>query len=320
MRKIRSELNEQTSTVDLRNLEVITALASEYTSLFYVDLNNEEVFVYTMNPSVTSKYDAVFTTCNFEEAKKAYAERDIYPDDREEYYRILAVPYMREQLAKESFYSFVYRMIVGDVCEYCEVRIIRIMEGGNLKAAVVAYSNVDKRVKSAREHMEQLQAALHNAETDSLTGILNRGGGEIKVRRLISSGSCGMFVLFDVDSFKHINDRYGHKSGDIALQKIAAALKSSTRSGDLCIRFGGDEFVVLFDGVADSKEAEAIIERLFLRVSKISIDGMPDPLSISAGATIFPANEEDSFERIYSRVDEAMYKAKKTKGNFVVFC
>jgi diguanylate cyclase (GGDEF)-like protein len=197
---------------------------------------------------------------------------------------------------------------------------MRVMDGDRVKAAVVAYSNVDKRVKSAREHMEQLQAALLNAETDSLTGILNRGGGEIKVRRLISSGSCGMFVLFDVDSFKHINDRYGHKSGDIALQKIAAALKSSTRSGDLCIRFGGDEFVVLFDGVADSKEAEAIIERLFLRVSKISIDGMPDPLSISAGATIFPANEEDSFERIYSRVDEAMYKAKKTKGNFVVFC
>lgn len=320
MRKIRSELNEQTSTVDIRNLEVISALSRNLTSLFYVDLASGEVFVYSMNASVTSKYDELFKSLNFEQAKKAYAERDIYPDDRAEYYRLLDISYMRGRLQEENSYSLVYRMIVGDGCEYCEVHVMRIMEGGNLKAAVVAYSNVDKRVKSAREHMEQLQAALLNAETDSLTGILNRGGGEIKVRRLISSGSCGMFVLFDVDSFKHINDRYGHKSGDIALQKIAAALKSSTRSGDLCIRFGGDEFVVLFDGVADSKEAEAIIERLFLRVSKISIDGMPDPLSISAGATLFPANEEDSFERIYSRVDEAMYKAKKIKGNFVVFC
>jgi len=320
MKKIETELDNRSSDVDMRNIEVITALASDYTSLFYLNLKTEEVFMYSMNASVASKYEAYFTTCNFEEAKKAYAERDIYPDDREEYYKNLKTSYIRKRLRKENSYSLVYRMIVGEGCEYCEVKIIRIMEGDSPKAAVVAYSNVDKRVRNDQERMEQLQTALHHAETDNLTGLLNRGGGEIKARRLIDSEASGLFVLFDIDGFKGINDRYGHQTGDAALEKVAAAIKTSMRSDDLCIRFGGDEFVICVEGITERNLADEIIGRLFREISSIGIEGMPAPITISVGATLFPASEGDNFESIYSRVDKAMYKAKKTPNNSVIFC
>ena len=307
----------QNAEAELRNIEVINALANDYTSLFYLDLKTGEVFIYNMNASVSEKYEEKFESLDYEEAKRVYAERDIWPEDRAEYLRKMDLDYLRDKLIRSRDFSFIYRMQVQGGYEYCEVKLIRILKEGELSAAVIAYANVDKRVRSDREQMKQLQAALHYAETDALTGILNRGGGEIKARQMISSGAKGVFFMIDIDSFKRINDTYGHQIGDKALIEVASALKYSTLPGDIVMRFGGDEFSVCMRGGADADGIRAVCEKLFGEIDKIKITGLGEKLCISVGATLFPAGGFDSFEQVYSRADSAMYLSKKQTGNYL---
>lgn len=305
--------------MDRRNLEVISALAGDYTSLFYLVLETGELFLYSMQKGVSEKYEESFQHCDFEEAKKLYSERDVYPEDRDEYLRKLELDFIRFKLSSDHSYSFVYRMISGSDYQYCEVKVLRIDRDGAPYAAVIAYANVDSRIRSAREQMNQLNSALHLAETDALTGALNRGGGELRMRRLIDSGKKGVFLMFDIDGFKGINDNYGHQSGDSALIEVASALRAAMREGDLVVRLGGDEFVACIEGNLSKAGCEAVVRRLFGEIEKIRITGMDEPITISVGATLFPAGEGDSFEKIYSRTDTAMYEAKAHKGNYFVF-
>ena len=318
VKNIETESHEDLQLKD-RNMEIITALASDYTSLFYLVLSTGELYLYNMQSSVAEKYENSFNYCDFENAKQIYCERDVYPEDRAEYLRKLELDFIRRKLNKNREYSFIYRMTSGDGYEYCEVKCIRIDREGKPYAAVVAYANVDQRVRADREQMKQLQRALHYAETDALTGILNRGGGEMKARRLITSGSPGMFMMFDIDGFKGINDKYGHQCGDAALVEVAAALKNTMRSSDVVMRFGGDEFVACVEGDISSEVCENLVGRLFEEINKIHIKGMDEPISISVGVTRFPLGDYDSFEQIYSRTDAAMYESKKYKGNRLVF-
>ncbi len=316
-----AEYAENGPDLKLYNLEVIKALASDYTSLFYLDLSSGKVYLYSMSDSVSEKYKESFVKCDFEAAKKIYAERDIYPEDRELYYRNMTVDAISMHLRKFNSYSFMYRMISGNNYEYCEVKMIRVPDGNNgIKAAVIAYANVDERVRSEREQLRMLKEALHNAETDMLTGLLNRGGGEIKIRNLMSYDNSGVFMIFDIDSFKLINDRYGHQTGDLALKAIAAAISKVTKKSDVCVRLGGDEFVVFSPNIKDIEEGRILIEALFSEIAASSVEGLPGPMTVSVGYTLFPADETDSFDRVYSRVDSAMYEAKKAKGSCCVCC
>ena len=79
---------------------------------------------------------------------------------------------------------------------------------------------------------------------DALTKICNRGYGEAQIEKLLKAKKNGMFLLFDVDKFKHINDTYGHSIGDEVLIQVADALKQTFEQAGVCMRLGGDEFAV----------------------------------------------------------------------------
>ena len=118
-------------------------------------------------------------------------------------------------------------------------------------------------------------------------------------------------VLLDLDDFKVINDEYGHLSGDRALQEVARVLQQSTRSYDTCIRYGGDEFVILLPS-CDRHEAEERCRGLQNAVAALSLrsqDGRDVPLRVSAGASVFP-DDGDTYERLLMRADRRMYRNK----------
>ena len=145
VKNIETESHEDLQLKD-RNMEIISALASDYTSLFYLVLSTGELYLYNMQSSVAEKYENSFNYCDFENAKQIYCERDVYPEDRAEYLRKLELDFIRRKLNKNREYSFIYRMTSGDGYEYCEVKCIRIDREGKPYAAVVAYANVDPRV------------------------------------------------------------------------------------------------------------------------------------------------------------------------------
>lgn len=147
------------------------------------------------------------------------------------------------------------------------------------------------------------------ANLDPLTNIDNRRNFEDKVRRFMTEEQGvheGVFLLFDLDEFKSINDRYGHQGGDMALVQMAKLLQTTFRSDDIIGRMGGDEFMVFLRNVSDRALVENRMQRLFGRM-----DGLQAmPFTFSAGIT-FASSEGFSYEECFKEADRALYNSKQ---------
>ncbi len=169
------------------------------------------------------------------------------------------------------------------------------------------------------------QRLRHSALHDPLTGLPNRAGLIELIAssmRLLDTPASGLALLFcDLDGFKHINDTYGHATGDEVLVEVAFRLKDSLRKGDSVARVGGDEFVVLLAPLRTPPEPGAAVadggarfrplaERIQDRVSQpFDCDGNVFELGLSIGVTLI--DQRSDAAEVLSEADAAMYRAKK---------
>ncbi len=162
-----------------------------------------------------------------------------------------------------------------------------------------------KRVERALE-----QQALH----DALTGLPNRLALEHCLARSLEQARADgtkVAVLFvDVDNFKLVNDGLGHVVGDRVLVELAGRLAAGVRIGDTTARFGGDEFLVVCEGVADEDEARVLADRVLGLVDRpVRVDGRDIALTVSCGVAVVDGSA--SPEVALRGADEAMYRAKE---------
>jgi diguanylate cyclase (GGDEF)-like protein/PAS domain S-box-containing protein len=153
------------------------------------------------------------------------------------------------------------------------------------------------------------------ATTDRLTKLLNRHAGIKMFENLLYQaqryGIPFSLLMLDIDNFKKLNDELGHLAGDLALRKVAKAIKKGIRKSDVAIRWGGEEFLLLLPHTADPLPIGEKIRRL---INAISIDGY-GPLSVSVGATTY--REGDTIDSMIQRADSALYSAKRKGKNQV---
>lgn len=163
------------------------------------------------------------------------------------------------------------------------------------------------------EHvLNQLLVRNRQVYVDSATRVYNRRYYDERVRNL--SGEYAL-AMIDIDNFKKINDRFGHTAGDAALYYVAQTIRSMLRSNDALIRYGGDEFFLLFDNMP-----EQILERklgeLCRAVRKIEVAQYPElKLTISIGGAYASGRISD----LIQKADAALYEAKKEKNRAVIF-
>jgi diguanylate cyclase (GGDEF)-like protein len=151
--------------------------------------------------------------------------------------------------------------------------------------------------------------------TDPLTNLPNTRfmvahlNGELaRAERLNTEVS---LLVLDLDDFKEINDTYGHHVGDRALRDVAHVLRTVIRPYDICVRYAGDEFIVVLAGCG-LEEAENKRKELQQAIGVTAFEarpGMQIPLSISAGSAVFP-QDGDSYESLLAKADSRMYRDK----------
>src|SRR3954466_7531826 len=162
-----------------------------------------------------------------------------------------------------------------------------------------------------RERVNRLIARLADAaRTDPLTGLLNRRGlqelMEVETERALRSSRPLSIVVGDLDHFKHLNDRFGHAAGDLALRRFGEIAASASRRIDAVARIGGEEFALLLPDT-EQHAAYLLAERLRRAVKEPSADGeLP---SVSFGVASFPSHAADA-EALMHAADQALYAAK----------
>ena len=151
-----------------------------------------------------------------------------------------------------------------------------------------------------------------SAETDALTGILNKGAFNFNVRECMKLHADEHIALFmiDLNYFKEVNDKYGHQSGDTILIKTVEYLKAAFVDEDAIIgRVGGDEFMVLVKSVI-SEDAVMALKKKVQDNFRLRIDDIPDFPPVSGSVGCIFAKCSDDFETVFRRADNAMYDEK----------
>ncbi|MBB1426474.1 diguanylate cyclase [Shewanella sp. SG44-2] len=170
-----------------------------------------------------------------------------------------------------------------------------------------------------RKLMEQ---QLHYiAGHDPLTELPNRallfGRLQTSLGLARREGSHLSLLFIDIDGFKHVNDSYGHLVGDKLLKNIAQRLRDCVRKSDTVGRFGGDEFVVVLNGIDSFDNVLVITENIRAQLEKTyQFDDLNLQLSPSIGVARYPDNGDDE-QQLLQYADQAMYRAKNAGGNRV---
>jgi len=179
----------------------------------------------------------------------------------------------------------------------------RLLDRISEQAAAVIYNSIV---------FEQTQ---EDSLTDPLTGLPNTRYMFMHLTRELARAerlkSEVSLLVMDLDSFKHINDTYGHHVGDRALREVAAVLRAAIRPYDICVRYAGDEFIVVLSGCG-CDEAERKRFELQRAVDDLRFEPRPGkalPLAISVGAAVFP-HDGASYETLLSTADSRMYRDK----------
>ena len=175
---------------------------------------------------------------------------------------------------------------------------------------------------------EQAAAVIHNSIvfeqtqedslTDPLTGLPNTRFMFLHLSRELARAERlkaeVTLMVMDLDDFKAINDTFGHQAGDVALREVAVVLRTAIRPYDICVRYAGDEFIVVLSGCGRD-EAENKRAELQGTMDNVELEVRPDlriPLLISAGAAVFP-HDGETYETLLSKADSRMYRDKSQR-------
>jgi len=190
-------------------------------------------------------------------------------------------------------------------------------ERGEITRFVGIFSDITPMKKSD----EQLYYLAHH---DSLTGLANRRQFHDLLDRAIKTArrkSESVAVLFiDVDSFKEVNDNFGHRAGDCLLQEVGRRIQRCVRETDVVARLGGDEFTVVLANIQDPGNVERVAEKLLQQIARpVTIEQDEVRVTSSIGISLLAEDMADA-DTLLQNADLAMYRAKALgKNTYQVF-
>lgn len=216
------------------------------------------------------------------------------------------------KLMRTGRFDLDFRSIDG-VLRQGEIESLELKtEAGTLIGVLQTVADRRDEAEIETRLVQEVQRMARLAGEDELTGLPNRRSFDLRLRDAVVRAGDQPFgiAVIDIDSFKSINDTLGHAAGDAALVAIAERIRQFVRDSDLVARTGGDEFVVLLQGVSESEGQDAV-RRLILGLEFVAdLGGEPYPLVASVGF----AHSSRHLEDIMLRADRAMYAHKRRRA------
>ncbi|MCR5108035.1 MAG: GGDEF domain-containing protein [Lachnospiraceae bacterium] len=298
-------------------LDIVAALSRDYYNIFKLDMNTRTVVILKLDGYVTKgmegpgeksyPYDVLYAQ---------YVKDRVYSEDIPSMMEAMSLDVIREKLKEVDEYVSSYRVIDKDEIHYYQFTYLPLNPNNPSSGVLAAFKNVDDIVESAKER----EALVAMAKTDLMTGLLNRGSGESRVKESLSGYAPGMMCVIDIDEFKNINDTFGHDIGDKVIRGIADIISTEFSKNDIVFRLGGDEYGIYSEETIDEKSGTDIINRIFKRISRLDIPELKKHrVSVSAGAVIRNTVLDRTFEDIYRKADLGVYKSKEQSGSSLTF-
>jgi diguanylate cyclase (GGDEF)-like protein len=206
-------------------------------------------------------------------------------------------------MAAVAFYS----LLAGLYLRYCEA--------SRIKTAAPKLSDVFETLT----YRERYEALLARTGRDALTGALDRGFLESRGRETVEQAAAQdaeiSLLLIDIDHFKQFNDKFGHAAGDVALKRICRNIAAAIRANDMLFRFGGEEFVVIAEGLS-AEQALALGERIRRRIAADTEDNA-SRVTVSIGVAS-RAHDAPHYDGMFAVADRRLYQAKNAGRNCTI--
>lgn len=189
-----------------------------------------------------------------------------------------------------------------------------------LRTRAISFDGRACSAVAARDLRGSRQAEAHIrflSLRDPLTGLWNRAAFtsrlEDEIERLGEGDRVFALLVLDIDRFEQVNDEQGHEVGDRVLRVVAGALQDAAAPGEIVARLGSDEFALLCPGAATAGAAAAVAERLALLVRRAAQPACGEPVTVSVGISLFPADGTNA-ARLLLNADAALARAKQEGG------
>lgn len=203
---------------------------------------------------------------------------------------------------------------------------IQEVDPEDLKSNIIKFSafllqNIEEMEHKIKELESELDKAYKELLIDPLTKAYNRKALERDLIEILEKGKekdldlC--IAMIDIDNFKVINDTYGHLVGDYILIKFVQIMRSLIRSSDKIYRYGGDEFIIIFNR-SNILNARKSIERILNKIEKTKLKYKDYIINLTVSSGITCHKKGDDVDSILNRADEALYEAKVTKNTLKV--
>lgn len=170
-----------------------------------------------------------------------------------------------------------------------------------------------RRIENTINNQKKIETLTEEAMLDNLTGFLNKSRGTERVSKLCGRKK-GALMIFDIDSFKLVNDLFGHEMGDRVLKAFADIVRDNTRETDTISRIGGDEFMAFYEDLTDESAVASLTLRLnsqlLSEAERLMGKDHGIPLGISIGVVMIPEQGRD-YEALFAMADGALYTAKQ---------
>ncbi|MBQ8955430.1 MAG: diguanylate cyclase [Lachnospiraceae bacterium] len=219
---------------------------------------------------------------------------------------------LQQTLQKQSGHQIPFMFMTADMDEEIESKGFEIGALDFIRKPFRA-DVLLRRVANILQTMDQIQGLKKAAETDPMTGLLNKTSVQTEIDEICRQ-SKGALMMIDLDSFKPVNDIYGHDMGDKILIRFAEIICSAIRSSDIAGRMGGDEFIVFCQNVTDeaviAEKTRYINENIVASAREFMGEDMSIPLGASIGCALAPQDGSD-FLTLFKKADKALYAVKQ---------